>query len=380
MVKNDSFFLWTDAQSWHNTEKFFEDTKKRTESEKQLSGKRKDEKMEEVMILADKIINLRKKNGWSQEELAEKLGVTRQSISKYEGAQSIPDLDKILKLSEIFGVTTDYLIKDELEEEEYAASQMQENESESDRSVHKVTMEMANEYLQIIDWSAGKTAFATMLCILSPIVLLMLGAMSEMPNYHISENAAAGIGICVLIVLIAIAVTIFILCGMKTKKYEYMEKEDIETAYGVSGMVKEKRDAYHSPYVTQLVIGITCCICSVIPLFGTLAVSESDFYMVSAVCMLLTLVAIGTYFIVRSAAKMNAMNQLLEEEDYTRQKKHENKKMSGPVTVYWLIATAIYLAWSFTTNDWDRRWIIWPVVGVLFPAFYAIVSGIRKKS
>lgn len=380
MVKNDSFFLWTDAQSWHNTEKFFEDTKKRTESEKQLSGKRKDEKMEEVMILADKIINLRKKNGWSQEELAEKLGVTRQSISKYEGAQSIPDLDKILKLSEIFGVTTDYLIKDELEEEEYAPSQMQENESESDRSVHKVTMEMANEYLQIIDWSAGKTAFATMLCILSPIVLLMLGAMSEMPDYHISENAAAGIGICVLIVLIAIAVTIFILCGMKTKKYEYMEKEDIETAYGVSGMVKEKRDAYHSPYVTQLVIGITCCICSVIPLFGTLAVSESDFYMVSAVCMLLALVAIGTYFIVRSAAKMNAMNQLLEEEDYTRQKKHENKKMSGPVTVYWLIATAIYLAWSFTTNDWDRTWIIWPVVGVLFPAFYAIVNGIRKKS
>lgn len=380
MVKNDSFFLWTDAQSWHNTEKFFEDTKKRTESEKQLSGKRKDEKMEEVMILAEKIINLRKKNGWSQEELAEKLGVTRQSISKYEGAQSIPDLDKILKLSEIFGVTTDYLIKDELEEEEYAPSQMHENESESDRSVHKVTMEMANEYLQIIDWSAGKTAFATMLCILSPIVLLMLGAMSEMPNYHISENAAAGIGICVLIVLIAIAVTIFILCGMKTKKYEFMEKEDIETAYGVSGMVKEKRDAYHSMYVTQLVIGIACCICSVIPLFGTLAVSESDFYMVSAVCMLLTLVAIGTYFIVRSAAKMNAMNQLLEEEDYTRQKKHENKKMSGPVMVYWLIATAIYLAWSFTTNDWDRTWIIWPVVGVLFPAFYAIVSGIRKKS
>ena len=380
MVKNDSFFLWTDAQSWHNTEKFFEDTKKRTESEKQLSGKRKDEKMEEVMILADKIINLRKKNGWSQEELAEKLGVTRQSVSKYEGAQSIPDLDKILKLSEIFGVTTDYLIKDELEEEEYAPSQMQENESESDRSVHKVTMEMANEYLQIIDWTAGKTAFATMLCILSPIVLLMLGTMSEMPNYHISENAAAGIGICVLIVLIAIAVTIFILCGMKTKKYEFMEKEDIETAYGVSGMVKEKRDAYHSPYVTQLVIGITCCICSVIPLFGTLAVSESDFYMVSAVCMLLTLVAIGTYFIVRSAAKMNAMNQLLEEEDYTRQKKHENKKMSGPVMVYWLIATAIYLAWSFTTNDWDRTWIIWPVVGVLFPAFYAIVNGIRKKS
>lgn len=332
------------------------------------------------MILADKIINLRKKNGWSQEELAEKLGVTRQSISKYEGAQSIPDLDKILKLSEIFGVTTDYLIKEELEEEEYAPSQTQENESENDRGVHKVTMEMANEYLNIVDWSAGKTAFATMLCILSPIVLLILGAMSELSDYHISENAASGIGVCVLIVLIAIAVTIFILCGMKTKKYEFLEKEKIETAYGVSGMVKEKRDAYHSTYVTQLVIGIACCICSVIPIFGTLAVSESDFYMVLAVCILLLLVAIGTYFLVKSGSRMSAINKLLEEEDFTRQKKQENKKMSGPVTVYWMIATAIYLAWSFKTNSWERTWIIWPVVGVLFPAFYAIVNGIRKKS
>lgn len=69
------------------------------------------------MILADKIISLRKKNGWSQEELAEKLNVTRQSVSKWEGSLSTPDLDKILQLARIFNVTTDYLLKDEMEEE-----------------------------------------------------------------------------------------------------------------------------------------------------------------------------------------------------------------------------------------------------------------------
>lgn len=53
------------------------------------------------MILADKIIALRKKAGWSQEELGEKLGVTRQSVSKWEGAQSVPDMDKILQLSRL---------------------------------------------------------------------------------------------------------------------------------------------------------------------------------------------------------------------------------------------------------------------------------------
>ena len=66
------------------------------------------------MILADKIIELRKKNGWSQEELAEMLGVSRQSVSKWEGAQSVPDMNRILKLSEVFGVSTDELLKDVL--------------------------------------------------------------------------------------------------------------------------------------------------------------------------------------------------------------------------------------------------------------------------
>ena len=60
------------------------------------------------MILADKIILLRKKNGWSQEELAEKMNVSRQSVSKWEGANSIPDISKIIDMSKIFGVSTDY--------------------------------------------------------------------------------------------------------------------------------------------------------------------------------------------------------------------------------------------------------------------------------
>ncbi len=67
------------------------------------------------MVLADKIMRLRKRQGWSQEELASRLNVSRQSVSKWESAMSVPELDKILMLSQLFGVTTDYLLKDELE-------------------------------------------------------------------------------------------------------------------------------------------------------------------------------------------------------------------------------------------------------------------------
>ena len=68
------------------------------------------------MILADKIVKLRRQNNLSQEELAEQLGISRQSVSKWENGTSIPDLDKIIRLSNIFGVSTDYLLKDAPEE------------------------------------------------------------------------------------------------------------------------------------------------------------------------------------------------------------------------------------------------------------------------
>lgn len=68
------------------------------------------------MILAEKIVFLRKRKGWSQEELADKLDISRQSVSKWELGASIPDLDKIIKLSDLFDVTTDYLLRDDAQE------------------------------------------------------------------------------------------------------------------------------------------------------------------------------------------------------------------------------------------------------------------------
>lgn len=68
------------------------------------------------MSLNQKIAQLRNDNNWSQEELAEKLNVSRQSVSKWESGQAKPDLDKIIALSDIFDVSTDYLLKDDNEE------------------------------------------------------------------------------------------------------------------------------------------------------------------------------------------------------------------------------------------------------------------------
>ena len=63
------------------------------------------------MNVADRIQNLRKTKGISQEELADKIGVSRQAVSKWESEQSLPDIDKIIIMSEFFDVTTDYILK-----------------------------------------------------------------------------------------------------------------------------------------------------------------------------------------------------------------------------------------------------------------------------
>ena len=112
------------------------------------------------MILADKIIEERKKNGWSQEELASKLGVSRQAVSKWESSGSIPDLQRILQMSELFGVTTDYLLKDEIEEEPL-------NEYVETKTI-KVSMEEANQYLDMKSRGSRIVGNATSLCILRP--------------------------------------------------------------------------------------------------------------------------------------------------------------------------------------------------------------------
>ena len=93
------------------------------------------------MILADKITEERKKNGWSQEELADKLGVSRQAVSKWESAGSTPDLQRVIQLAQLFDVSTDYLLRDEVVRQEETIRPDIEIETKDKGSVRRVSME-----------------------------------------------------------------------------------------------------------------------------------------------------------------------------------------------------------------------------------------------
>lgn len=326
------------------------------------------------MILADKIILERKKNGWSQEELAEQLGVTRQAVSKWEGAQSTPDLQRLLEMSKLFGVTVDYLIKDEMDVAECIPA-----DAQGESLVRRVSMDEANDFLRVKRKTAPQVAFATMLCILSPITLLLLGVCAEQNVVPLSEDAAVGIGMIVLLAIVAVACAIFISSGMKTEPYAFLEKEVIETEYGVTGMVREKKHQYKDIYTKYNIIGTVTCICGVMLLFAGVVISGSDLVAVVFLCLMFLVEAVGVCFFIVAGIIQASFEKLLQEGDYSIQKKTKVSVGTVVTTVYWLVAVAVFLVAGLVYGDWKNSVFIWPVAGVLFPAVLSVVKIFEKK-
>ena len=323
------------------------------------------------MILADKIIDERKKNGWSQEDLAEQLGVSRQSVSKWESAGSVPDLKKVIQMAELFGVSTDYLLKDEMEKENRGIAET--SGRDADSLLRRVSMEEANAFLDAKRETAPRLANSVSLFLLSPVALLLLAGIAESPNYNLAEGPAMAVGLAVLLLLTAVGVFIQITDRNKLSRFEYLEREPFETEYGVSGMVKEKKRDYESRYSLGLAGGTVICIVAVIPFLVAGAMDASDLILFLGAGLLLVLVALGVNLMVRVSTIKESYDTVLQEGNYAKNKKRVQAKIGALSAAYWCLTTAIYLGWSTWRQDWEESWIIWAVAGVLYGGVYGIV-------
>jgi len=328
------------------------------------------------MILAEKIMTLRKKNGWSQEELAGKLGVSRQSVSKWESGMSIPELDKILLLGEVFEVSTDFLLKDEMEQEVYVPGNPEADEALA--PVKRVSMEEANAFMDARIKNAKPMALGVAACILSPVVLLLLLAFAEFQVLPISEDMAAGAGIVVLLLMVAGAVADFIMIGTKLEKFSYIEKEEIELSYGVEGVMRERYQAEQYKYTRDMVVGVILCILCAVPLMIASVMLNQDALVLPSIALLLGMVAAAVYLFVADGMVKEGYEQLLQIGDFTPERKKSNRLTDKISSIYWPVVVAVYLGYSLWTGKWYISWVIWPVAGILFGAVAAIVQ-VREK-
>ena len=346
------------------------------------------------MTLSEKILMLRKQKGWSQEELAEQLGVSRQSVSKWESGTSLPDLNRILDLSRLFSVSTDFLLKEEevMEEEpeppdpeqgtcsgekpeDGAEEQVlegewvtpEEMEDENGKYYRRVSFSEALDYLEQMGEYGRQVGRGVMLCIYAPAALMgAVAAVSlAMGNSVRAENVAGGLGTMLLLLLVAWAVTIFIGSGSKIEKYQYLSKKHYILEPGVAEAVQEEKEAFENIYRKSMMVGICMCIVSVIPVLLAGIFDSQEVLVLMGVVLMFLLVGVGVHLIVSATVVREAQETLLkrgmtEEEAAERIIKKKKKKggLKKYEDSYWILITVIYLVCSFASMKWWGTWII----------------------
>lgn len=318
------------------------------------------------MKLFEKITTLRKQKGYSQEELANELDVSRQAVSKWELGVSIPDIDKIILMSELFNVTTDYLLKDDT---------LQDTNDSKLETIKRVSKKEVIDFFALIKKESIKIAIGVLLCILSPATLILLCGFVN--SNFINTNIAVIFGLVILFLFIISSLIFFIPAGIRFSKFNYLENSNRLLNNDAVSYLTEQKNMYTSKFIRNITIGVVICILSVIPLLVVANLNTLNLYVLLCVDIILLFVGIACLFFIPVGNYYGWINKLLKDTDHFKERK--SKVLSAFSSAYWLITTAIFLFISFVFNLWGSSWLIWPIAGVLFAAIYVIIESVFVK-
>lgn len=239
-----------------------------------------------------------------------------------------------------------------------------------------VTRERALHYLASMKRVARNVGIGVVICILSgiPFILSQVsGPVAEelgmpIPNFIIGYA------------MIAIGVMIFIVTGITSDSFEDIEKMPVALDHGTQTQLESQYDTERKAFAIQIAVGVFLCITAFViitlgattNLFGT----NADVKVLYDVVLGMLPIALGVYLFINAAMRRSSMEALLNRNDYTVEKRRSNQlieRIGGP---YWLLATIVYLGWSFLTNDWHITWVVWPIAGICFGLIAAIIGAV----
>lgn len=320
------------------------------------------------MALADNIIKLRKQAGWSQEALAAHIGVSRQSVSKWESGQSTPDIEKIVLLADVFAVTTDALLKGRPDIDMKG----------SETSAHKVvSLEQAQHYVQTKTQAARLITQGVIHCVSSPMPLLALIGLTD--NSDGLSSILATLGIVALLAIVARGIYFFIQASQLTQQITPELLTPFEVEPTTLTAIKIRQEEYAPTYQKRLTIGISLFVLCSAPILLAAGFGLSDGAIMLAIILLLTCVSTGLHYVIPASHHQEALNYVLNKGDIEAGKSPETKRTEKLAGVYWPLLVAIYLGWSFWTMNWGITWIVFPVGAVAFGGVVGLAKLLAKK-
>ncbi len=291
------------------------------------------------MSFAENLQNLRKKSNMTQDELAEKLQVSRQAVSKWESGSGYPETEKIISICEIFDCSMDELIRG------------------------KITLDKKDNYDLVMSTSAKQVSIAVTLILLGVSIFLTIIGLS--PDVEQSSL----IGICVILLSVAFAVPLFIVNGFKIE--EFKKKNPIlNNVY-----TENELEVGKTKYTKFTAIGISIILIGVMImmlLFGLKIGGEESSL---PVAILMYFITIGTSIIVYASNMKEKFDILKYNKENTLEYKEVKNKVGKICGIIMLITTIIFLIWGFTLNMWEINWMVYPIGGILC----GIISIIFEK-
>lgn len=234
-----------------------------------------------------------------------------------------------------------------------------------------IELEEASAYIAHRISFAAYVALGVLLCILAAIPLI---GSNLLLSTTVNAQVGKTIGLAFSVAIVTVAVVIFIIQSFHEKRYQYLEKEDFETAYGVDSVLKERLERFMSSYVLRTVSGVVLCMVAFIFLIISDIVPE--FYQLSSVFFVviaIALVAAAVYLFVQANIVRSSYYRLLQ----------PKKKIVYPAKIrlllqaYWLIIVCIYLVYSFITSDWGKSWIVWPLAALTYGVIEVVLKAWR---
>lgn len=210
------------------------------------------------MKLGQKIAGLRKKSSLSQEALAEKMNVSRQAVSKWESNQSIPDIEKIVDLSELFGVTTDYLLKNGTPSFELPGKS---SEEKIEKALPAITDQEIDQYLEIAKKAAHFESLSIALFFLAIASFCLFSSL-----VFISHNIFGTVAYIAPIIIIAIALGYFIHAKLMMHEFKSITQNKFALTSTQNDLIDSSAHEFRNKNNRRIVIGVVLCILAIIPL------------------------------------------------------------------------------------------------------------------
>jgi len=307
------------------------------------------------MNFGTNLATARRLKGISQEELAELLCVSRQTIYKWEAGITYPDVDKLCDIARCLDVSTAYLLGEGASQEACDAPVCE--PAEEKKEVHFLDKASTVRYFK---------GFANVIAICTMVILFAVASFVCIGG--LGGDGAAVWGLIPLLGLIFAAVIGYVIAGIRHD--QYLKENDGELLFE-----KEEMKAEQRAFTVKIVVGLALIFVGV--LFVVLAgIWDTDRLGVISVTTLLALIGVACYFFITAGI----MHDLYLGEEGPR-KHHEKKKEPAEAAcgIIMMLATAAFLVMGFVWDLWHPAWVVFPLGGLLCGAVSIIFGNGEKR-